>query len=171
MAKYCGTALPSMGEQCREQVNTGEDGSWELWGRVREPGSSISFGENLKKTNQNTGKILFKLFRKKFWFPVLLDCFSQLCGWQLAGGNFRSGRGNVGFGRVRKTLLVVGFPLLRTNRCPYQRISSNHQLGSWHASDGAPSHPDPDPASWGSKDLMATLGDSLSWLPCSMEKF
>ena len=104
------TVLPSIAEW-REQVNIGGNGSWgedwELWGRVREPGSSISFGENLGrqiKTPENT----FLMSRNNFRFFVFLDLkllFPTM--WMAAGGWELWERARER--RVRKTLLVVGF--------------------------------------------------------------
>ena len=96
MAKYCGTALPSMGEQCREQVNTGEDGSWELWGRVREPGSSISFGENLGRQIKTQEKFFSNCPEISLDFQYLWTAFPNYVDGSWRVGTLGAGAGTSG---------------------------------------------------------------------------
>ena len=84
MAKYYGTALPSMGEQSREQVNTGEDGSWELWGGC----GNLAPQFHLEKTWEACLPRQIKTFLNlQKLFPVTLDLkllFPTM--WMAAGG-------------------------------------------------------------------------------------
>ena len=105
---------------------TGNSGCGNLAPRFR-------FNKTWGRQNQNSQKYFFEC-PEKIRFPILLDLKLQFSNY----GRLAAGDGwELWERRVRKTLLGVGFPGLRTSRCPHRRISSSQQPGSGHASDRA----------------------------------